>query len=300
MTPFFGLRGNSLNIAALLGVVMPAIMTFGYNQSLLGGMLTFPAFEKQFPGLDTVHALPSEKSHKSTIQGTITALYAVGGLFGAISCIWQGDALGRRRIIMIAAVVQIVGAILMTTAFSLAQLIVSRILVGAGTGGLLATVPVWQSEISPASKRGAHVVTTGVFIGMGLSLALFVDLGLSFVHGDLSWRFPCAFQILLSLMVIAFVSFMPDSPRWLVRRNRVSEARQILAVLDNVDTTSPDIEAEIRDVQHSLELSGSISVWEVFSMGPQKILYRTVLACSVLMFLQLTGVNAITFYSKSP
>ncbi|RAO70472.1 uncharacterized protein BHQ10_006484 [Talaromyces amestolkiae] len=294
MAPFFGLRGNSLNIAALLGVVMPAIMTFGYNQSLLGGILTLPTFEKQFPAIDA-HG----NSHKSTIQGTVTALYAVGGLFGAVLCIWQGDTLGRRRVIMIAAVIQIIGAILMSSAFDLAQLIVSRILVGAGTGGLLATVPVWQSEISPASKRGAHVVTTGVFIGMGLSLALFMDLGFSFAHGSISWRFPCAFQIILSLMALVFVSFMPDSPRWLVRQNRVSEALEILAVLDDVDTTSPEIEAEIRDAQHSLELSGSASVREIFSIGPQKILYRTILACSVLMFLQLTGVNAITFYTTT-
>lgn len=91
---------------------------------------------------------------------------------------------------------------------------------------------------------------------------------------------------------------MPDSPRWLIRQNRVPEARTILAVLDEVDITSPEIEAEIRDIVNSLELSGAISLSEIFRMGPQKIFYRTVLACSVLMFLQLTGVNAITFYSK--
>lgn len=298
MTPFFGLRGNSLNIVALLSVVMPAIMTFGYNQSLLGGMLTFSSFEKQFPELDTAHALLSEKSHRSTIQGTVTALYAVGGLIGAVSCVYQGDRLGRRRITMIAFLIQIIGATLMASSFSLAQLIVSRILIGIGTGGVLATVPVWQSEISTASRRGAHVVTTGIFIGMGLSLALIMDLCLSFVDTSISWRLPCAFQILLSLTALIFISFMPDSPRWLIQQNRVPEARAILAVLDDIDTTSPEIEAEIRNVTNSLELSGEMSLSEIFHMGPQKIFYRAVLACSVLMFLQLTGVNAITFYSK--
>ncbi|GAM42164.1 hypothetical protein TCE0_043f15883 [Talaromyces pinophilus] len=299
MTPFFGLRGNSLNIVALLSVVMPAIMTFGYNQSLLGGMLTFSSFEKQFPELDTAHASVSEKSHRSTIQGTVTALYAAGGLIGAVSCVHQGDKLGRRRIIMIAFLIQIIGATLMASSFTLAQLIVSRILIGIGTGGVLATVPVWQSEISTASRRGAHVVTTGIFIGMGLSLALIVDLCLSFVDSSLSWRLPCAFQILLSLTALIFITFMPDSPRWLIKQNRVHEARAILAVLDDIDTTSPEIETEIRNVTISLELSGEMSLSEIFHMGPQKIFYRAVLACSVLMFLQLTGVNAITFYITS-
>lgn len=298
MTPFFGLRGNSLNIVALLSVVMPAIMTFGYNQSLLGGMLTFSSFEKHFPELDTAHATISEKSHRSTIQGTVTALYAAGGLIGAVSCVHQGDKLGRRRIIMIAFLIQIIGATLMASSFTLAQLIVSRILIGIGTGGVLATVPVWQSEISTASRRGAHVVTTGIFIGMGLSLALILDLCLSFVDSSLSWRLPCAFQILLSLTALIFITFMPDSPRWLIQQNRVPEARAILALLDDIDTTSPEIEAEIRNVTNSLELSGEMSLSEIFHMGPQKIFYRAALACSVLMFLQLTGVNAITFYSK--
>ena len=218
MTRFLGLRGSRLNHVALLGVVMPAIMSLGYNQGLLGGVLTMPWFESQFPEIDVSNALPSEKHHKSTLQGTVVALYAAGGFLGAIACIGLGDMLGRRRTIILASVTQLIGAFLMASSFPLSQLVVSRVILGLGTGGQLATVPIWQSEISPASKRGAHVGTTGIFVSMGLTLALLVDLGMSYVANSASWRIPVGLPIILCIVVIVFTSHMPESPRWLVQQ----------------------------------------------------------------------------------
>lgn len=105
------------------------------------------------------------------IRGTVVALFTVGGIFGSLSCIYLGDRLGRRKVVFLASGVTIVGAVLMATAFDFAQFIVARLVLGLGTGAYLATVPVWQSEISKASKRGAHVVTDGIFIGIGVSLS---------------------------------------------------------------------------------------------------------------------------------
>lgn len=87
MRQFLGFRGNSLNVAALLGVMMPSIVSFGYNQSLLGGVLTLNSFQEQFNEIDATTTTVSEQAQKSTMQGTIVALYAVWGLFGALSCI---------------------------------------------------------------------------------------------------------------------------------------------------------------------------------------------------------------------
>ncbi len=72
-------------------------------------------------------------------------------------------------------------------------------------------MPVWQSEISRSSNRGAHVVTEGIFIGGGIAVALWVDFALYFVKGSsVAWRFPLALQIVFSLMVISFVFMMPE------------------------------------------------------------------------------------------
>lgn len=297
MRQFLGFRGNSLNVAALLGVMMPSIVSFGYNQSLLGGVLTLDSFQKQFNEIDATTTTVSEQAQKSTVQGTIVALYAVGGLFGALSCIGLGDLLGRRRVILLAAFMQMVGAILMASSFDFIQLVVARLILGLGCGGLVATVPIWQSEISSARRRGAHVATTGIFAGAGTSLSLFLDLGMSFAPGSVEWRFPFAFQVLFSIVIIGGISVMPESPRWLIQQNHVAEARRILAALEDVKPDDTVIDAEVEAVQVSLKLSGEGSFSQIFQMGPQRVFHRAMLAATVMLFLQLTGVNVITFFS---
>lgn len=298
MSHFCGLRGKRLNHVALLGVVMPAMMSLGYNQGLFGGILTLDWFQAQFPQIDVNDALPSERHYKSTLQGTVVALYAVGGLLGAIACAGLGDVLGRRRTIRIATLIHTIGAFLMASSFDLGQLVASRIVLGIGCGGQLATVPIWQSEISPANKRGAHVGTTGVFVGIGLALALLVDLGMSFFHSSVSWRLPLALPILFCLPILIITSRLPESPRWLVQRGQIPEAREVIAALNQTTIEDAMVEKEIEDVMSSLAIVGKGSLTQVFQMGHQRIFHRASLAAGGLVLLQMTGVNCITFYSK--
>lgn len=293
-----GVRGNSLNIVAILGVLMPGIMSVGYNAASLGGVLSLRSFEKQFPEIDVDHA--KDQSYTSSIQGTVVAVYTIGGFLGTFSCIWLGDKLGRRRTMMVGSFVQIIGCILNATACTLIQLVASRVTIGVGTGVLLATIPLWQSEISPAKKRGTHVASKGIFSGLGCALALFLEFGMSFMGNSVAWRFPSAFPVLLSAVVFVFAALLPDSPRWLLRQGRVSEAREVLAMLENTSVNDEIIEQKVEEVQVSLELAGDKrSLGQIFQMGPQRIFHRAMLAAGPLVFLQLTGATVTTFYSKS-
>jgi MFS family permease len=195
--------------------------------------------------------------------------------------------LGRRRVIFITSGISIIGAALMASSFSMTQFIVARLVIGYfsshfrpgflscgstaslgpslikisrfGTGGYVATVPVWQAEISKATKRGAHVVTDGIFIGAGIAISLWINFGFYFVKGNsVSWRFPLALQILF-LMVMIFTMIFPESPRWLIKKGRVPEARQILAALADDESMSSQITDEIRDIETSLALSRPLS-----------------------------------------
>ncbi len=232
MAPFFGLTGRSLH-AAIWTESLAAVMIFGYNSAGAGGVLDMPSFEKQFPTIDVANAPPSEAHQRSTIQGllqgflmletpsltstragTIVALYTLLGVFGALACTFGGDFLGRRRTIFVAAVLNLIGVIIMGTSYSLGQFIVGRIFIGLGTGAIVATVPIWQSEVSRAESRGGHVSSMGIYCGSGLSMALWIAFGMGFTSGEATWRFPISGSGILSIIVMSTIFMMPESPRW--------------------------------------------------------------------------------------
>jgi sugar porter (SP) family MFS transporter len=226
------------------------------------------------------------------------AMYTIGAIFGALSTMVLGDRLGRRRMIFFASGIIIIGAALMASSFSLGQLIVARLLVGLGTGATTATVPVWQSELSKASNRGSHVVTEGLFIGVGIALSLWIDFGFYYLaSSSVSWRCPLALEIPFSIIVMAFVFTLPESPRWLLKKGRTDEAREILAILADVEPDSEHVNNEMADIEAYLAIAGIVSRWDLLKMGPQRIFHRTVLAAGGQFFSQICGINCITFYA---
>lgn len=138
---------------------------------------------------------PNHKSEYEILTrklGTVISLYTVGAAVGALSCIQLCDFLGRRRTIFLAPAIAVLGAIIMASSFSLSQLIVARLVLGVGTGGHTACIPVWQSEISTSKIRGTHVAAEGVFVGLGIACALWLDFGFTFL---IRTQFPGAFHL---------------------------------------------------------------------------------------------------------
>ena len=207
--------------------------------------------------------------------------------------------MGRRRTIWISCLIQAVGALLQGTSFSLGQFIVARIVLGLGTGGIIATTSVWQSELSKPESRGEHVSAFGIFCGSGLALALWIEFGMSYVKNSASWRFPLMVPIIFSTIVMTFIFTLPESPRWLIKVGRVDEARHIVSLTYDQMETSERVNKEIRDIQLSLELAGSTSLMSLFKMGPQRTFHRVCLAIGAQIFLQMSGINAITYYASS-
>ncbi|CAI7610004.1 uncharacterized protein N7487_012313 [Penicillium crustosum] len=299
LKPYFGLRGNALLRAALFLVVCPTFTCYGYNMGVTGGLLTLDAFNSQFPRMDTIHTHGAQNKENSQMQGTVIALYTVGGIFGALSCIYLGDLWGRRKVIFITNFVSIIGAILMAASFDFAQFIVARLVLGLGIGGYVATVPVWQSEISPAHKRGSNVVTDGIFVGIGVTLALWIDLGFYFVKGNsVSWRFPLAFQIVMPVITMVFITMLPESPRWLIKNGQVEEGRKVLAALLDLDEHADDVNENILSIETSLAYCPG-SWTDMFKNGEQRLFHRAYLAATGQMFQQMCGVNLITYYATT-
>lgn len=225
--------------------------------------------------------------------------YALGAFFGALSCLWIGDILGRRRTIMLGAAIDIIGALLQSTSFSLGQLIVGRLVTGIGFGALSATAPIWQSECSQAAHRGAAVMFESLFISLGLAIVAWIEVGLSYSTSEVSWRFPLAFGAFFAILVIIMTPLMPESPRWLVKKGRIEEAKATLSALADSDINSTEIADEIEEIQESLRISGEGGFRDLLSNGPERLFHRTCIAASACAFQQFCGINALAFYQST-
>ncbi|KAH4199126.1 hypothetical protein HBH42_053540 [Parastagonospora nodorum] len=300
MKKFYGLTGTGLNIAIAV-VAGTDFALFGYDQGVMGGLLTLGSFLKYFPEIDTVNPPPgSSPSHVATIQAITVGAYTLGCFFGAVATIWLGNILGRKRTIFIGSVIMIIGAILQTASFGLAQLIVGRWITGFGNGMNTSTVPTWQSETSKPHRRGQMVMIEGSLIVFGVMLSYWIDLGFSFLEpSSIAWRFPIAFQIILAVFILIAIPGLPESPRWLILKGRDDEALDVLAALSNASREDKKIKAEFQAVKDVVFEMSKGGFRECFKMNRNRNFHRTVLAYVNQMFQQISGINLVTYYSAT-
>ncbi|RAK80881.1 sugar transporter [Aspergillus fijiensis CBS 313.89] len=293
------MQGSALRYAQIFLVSLPSFVLFGYNQSGVGGLDDFTSWIRQFPEIDTVNTTGAQENHNATVQGAVVASYTIGALIGALSCTAVGDILGRRRTIFVGALVALIGQALECTAFALSQFVVGRVILGVGVGMLSATVPVWQSECSPAAQRGRNVVLTGMFIALGFALTQWVNFG--FYHMQASsaaWRVSLAIPAIFSFIVMGSIFFLPESPRWLVMKNRPDLAQRTLAALRGQALESLEVVAELRAFEVSLEetSNGNLRLRDIFTMGEEKLFYRFCLCIMLQFFQQMSGGTLISVY----
>jgi sugar porter (SP) family MFS transporter len=286
---YLGLRGNLLN-KAVATVAGMGFLLFGFDQGVMGGLLTLPTFTRQFPQMDN-----------STIQGTAVSIYEIGCMFGALSTMYFGDIYGRRKMIFFGACVMIIGAIIQCSSFSLAQFVVGRIVTGYGNGFITATVPTWQSECAKPHRRGKLVMIEGALITGGIMISYWIDFAFYFVQNEADWRFPVAFQIIFAIFLIAFVMELPESPRWLIKKDMVQEAREVFAALDDIDLDNHLIQAQVDEILASLmEESKTQSPFRrMFSFDRKRHFHRAMLGFWNQIAQQITGINLITYYAAT-
>ncbi|KAL7933339.1 general substrate transporter [Trichoderma chlorosporum] len=296
-TTFLGCKGAALRFLQILLIVAPAFICYGFGQNSVGNLLTVDSWTETFPRIDTSHVKGAQKSNNTTVQGAVVALFTAGGMLGALSCSYIGDKLGRRSTIFLGAVLLTLGQILEASAFGLPQLIVGRLLLGLGAGVLSATVPVWQSECALPQSRGRQVVLVGLFISFGYVLASWVCLGFFQIkNSSVAWRVPLAIPNILSITILCTIYFLPESPRWLVRRGCVEEARQALSALRDRPGDSAEVNAEIGRIESVLETTQTNISWKSIRSGGDKIAYRLMLCLLIQFWQELSGSTLVAIY----
>ncbi|THY51026.1 general substrate transporter [Aureobasidium pullulans] len=297
---YYGLTGTKLNIA--VGVIAGLdFLLFGYDQGVMGGLLTLKSFTRTFPEINTQFPPPGQShSYTSTIQGISIACYNLGCFVGALMTIWIGDWLGRRKTIFLGSAIMVIGATLQTSAFSLGHLIAGRIITGVGNGMNTSTVPSWQSECSKSHRRGQMVMIEGALITGGVMMSYWIDFGFSFLEpSTVSWRFPIALQILFALIILIFIMGLPESPRWLIMKGKEDEALNVLCALNDKDSEDPYIVSEFAAIKDSAMVMQQGGFKDLFTMDEDRNFHRVVLAYVNQCFQQISGINLITYYAAN-
>ena len=218
----------------------------------------------------------------------------LGAMVGAALAGPGSDRLGRRRLIMIAAVTFTVGAIAASAAPSAWALVGARFVLGLAVGCAALVVPLYLSEIAPTRMRGAIGSLNQLMIVVGILVAFIVNAILA-SSGD--WRLMLGLAAVPSLVLLVGMFFMPETPRFLVREGDEDEARDVLEELKPTTRrrrTSPSRKVEeIREVDEQEEGGG----WELLKQP--WIRPALVVAIGLAVLQQLIGINTIIYYAPT-
>ncbi|KAL9623378.1 MAG: hypothetical protein Q9160_002271 [Pyrenula sp. 1 TL-2023] len=234
------------------------------------------------------------KGPRANVQGGITAAMPGGSWLGALISGFLSDRLGRKTSIQIGAVIWCIGSIIIAASQNIAMLIVGRIINGFSVGICSAQVPVYLSELAPPSKRGRLVGAQQWAITWGIMILFYVSYGTSSINGPAAFRIPWAVQMVPAIILFFGLLFLPESPRWLARKNRWEECHDVLTLVHGKgDPNAPLVAKELQDIREMWEFekaNADVSYLELFKPG---MLNRTHIGVFTQIWSQLCGMNVM-------
>ncbi|GAA5841365.1 hypothetical protein JCM11251_006163 [Rhodosporidiobolus azoricus] len=296
---YFGLTGTKL-ITAITACSTVGFLLFGYDQGVMSGIITGKEFVQTFPACDE---LVQGASRAKLLQATYTSIYELGCLVGAVFALFFGNKTGRRRMMIMGAIVMIIGVLIQVTAFkghhAGVQFCIGRVITGVGNGMNTSTIPSWMAECSRAHNRGLLITIEASMIATGTAIAYWIDFGLSYVHTSVNWRFPIAFQIVFALILIWGVLYLPESPRWLMHEGRHVDGQRVIAALagDTYDSEATVVQTRLimQGIEQSHQL-GVIKKRNMFTNGPTQHFRRMLIGASSQIFQQIGGCNSVIYF----
>ncbi|KAF7256018.1 hypothetical protein EG68_07484 [Paragonimus skrjabini miyazakii] len=235
LTPY-----RKVHWALLIGAVILSTMgglLFGYDTGVVSGAMI--QLRQQF-ALSYLY------------QELIVSVTLGTAAIAALGSAYLTDKAGRKPVIIIASFIFSLGAIILGVANSKEILLVGRLIVGFAIGMASMTVPVYIAEISPSHLRGALVTLNQVSITVGQMIAAIVD-GIFMLDATNGWRYMLALGGVPSVVQFFGFFFMPETPRWLVQRGRVSDARAVLMRIHGEKESTIGVEVELQQITKAAE-----------------------------------------------
>ncbi|CCU24197.1 galactose-proton symporter [Salmonella enterica subsp. enterica serovar Agona str. 57.A.08] len=254
-------------LAALAGLL------FGLDIGVIAGALPFISDEFQI----TAHT-----------QEWVVSSMMFGAAVGAVGSGWLSFKLGRKKSLMIGAILFVAGSLFSAAAPNVEVLIISRVLLGLAVGVASYTAPLYLSEIAPEKIRGSMISMYQLMITIGILGAYLSDTAFSYSG---AWRWMLGVIIIPAILLLIGVFFLPDSPRWFAAKRRFHDAERVLLRLRD---TSAEAKRELDEIRESLQVKQS--GWALFKENSN---FRRAVFLGILLqgMQQFTGVNVIMYYA---
>ncbi|GAD97734.1 hypothetical protein AN9184.2 [Paecilomyces variotii No. 5] len=233
----------------------------------------------------------------SSTQGGISAAMPGGSFIGALCSGILTDWLGRKRAIQVGAVIWCVGSILVCSSYSIGQLVVGRFINGFSIGICSAQVPVYVSELAQPSKRGRVVGAQQWAITWGIMIMFYISYGCSFIKGTAAWRLPWGLQMIPAILLFFGMIFLPESPRWLAKKDRWEECHEVLALVHaKGDRSAPFVQTELHEIREMVEFERRNADASFLELFKPNMINRTHIGMFTQIWSQLTGMNVMMLY----
>ena len=248
-------------------------LLFGYDTGVISGAILF--IKKQF-------------MLSTGLEEIVVSSVLLGALIGAVIGGKLTDRFGRRKVIIITAVIFALGAVATALAPTVAWLIVGRIIVGAAIGVASFVTPLYISEVSPDNIRGKLVSFNQLAITVGIVVSYLIGYVLS-KGGD--WRMMFALAAVPASILAIGMLFMPASPRWLASHSMIDKARSVLKRIRG----TADIDKEMQGIQESL--SQQSGHWSEL-LNPL-VKPAVIVGIGLAILQQVTGINTVIYYAPT-
>lgn len=255
---------------------------FGYDIGVMTGALPF--LQKDW------------NLTNASVVGWITSAVMFGAIFGGAVAGQLSDRFGRRKMILVSAVVFAIFALLSMVAPNngYIYLIIVRVLLGLAVGAASALVPAYMSEMAPASARGSLSGLNQTMIVSGMLLSYIMDFLLKGLPQAWGWRVMLGLAAVPAIILFCGVLRLPESPRFLIKHNNEQEAKKVLSFIRKNDQEVTD---EINDIKSASEKENTATekiTWG--SLFSSRYRYLVIAGVGVAAFQQFQGANAIFYY----